>query len=297
VSYYLWKLFAENQPSFSVSTVTQMQQQEPRPIAGAVGVGTWNTSAEYKDIRVEKGGQTLYASDFSKDAEGWKTNGGHWSVVDGAYRQTDQAVGLSFFGDENWSDYTLTLKARKIRGPEGFLICFARKGEERNWWNIGGWGNREHGIEFNQNSLGRHVPGSVEADRWYDIKVELSGQRIRCYLDEKLIHEEMARSPERFFALAGRDDQSGDLVIKTINAGNEPVAGTIDISGLKLAQKQVQLTVLKADGASDNNSLENPTRITPVVSSMSIDGNKFTHEFPPYSFTVIRMAAGDKRVK
>ena len=74
--------------------------------------------------------------------------GGSWSVVDGAYRQSDQAVALSFFGDETWSDYTLTLKARKLRGPEGFLIAFGRKGQERNWWNIGGWGNTEHAIEL-----------------------------------------------------------------------------------------------------------------------------------------------------
>ena len=31
-------------------------------------------------------------------------------------RQSQQAVGLSFFGDEHWSDYTLTLKARKLSG-------------------------------------------------------------------------------------------------------------------------------------------------------------------------------------
>jgi len=41
------------------------------------------------------------------------------SVTGGVYRQGDTATGLSYFGDENWTDYTLTLKARKLRGPEG----------------------------------------------------------------------------------------------------------------------------------------------------------------------------------
>jgi alpha-L-arabinofuranosidase len=291
VSYYLWKLFAENRPTFSLSTDVHVAAPMAKPLAGAIGVGTWNTAAEYKEIRVERNGQALYASDFSKGAEGWKSDGGNWSALDGSLRQADQTVGLNFFGDESWSDYTLTLKARKLSGAEGFLICFARKGDERNWWNIGGWGNQEHAIEFNQSSLGRHVPGSIEANRWYDIKVELSGQRIRCYLDGKLIHDETAREPNRFFALAGQDEAHSELVLKAINAGGEPVKAAIDLSGLKLKGTEARLVVLKSEHGNDNNSLENPTRITPKISSLPVAGNKFNYEFPPYSFTVMRIPA------
>jgi alpha-L-arabinofuranosidase len=290
VSYYLWKLFAENRPSFTVATTVQITAEKPKPLAGAIGLGTWNTSAEYKDIRVEKDGQTLYSSDFSTAAEGWTTDGGKWSAVDGAYRQNDQATGLTFFGNENWTDYTLTLKARKLGGAEGFLICFARKGDERNWWNIGGWGNQEHAIEFNQNSLGRHVPGSIESNRWYDVKVELRGQRIRCYLDGKLIHDESAQAPDRFFAEAGEDEQKGELVLKAVNAGSEPVTAAIDISGAKFKTVQARLTVLKSQRGTDNNSLDEPTKIQPATSLITIAGNQFTHEFPAWSFTVLRMA-------
>jgi alpha-L-arabinofuranosidase len=291
VSYYLWKLFAENRPAFSVATDVTLGAEKPMAIKGSIGVGTWETSAEYKDIRVEKAGEVLYASDFSKNAEGWKTDGGNWSVVDGAYRQSDRGTGLSFFGDENWSDYTLTLKARKLSGAEGFLICFGRKNEERNWWNIGGWGNSEHAIEFNQNSVGRHVPGSIESNRWYDVKVALEGQRIRCYLDGKLVHDETVSTPQRFFALAGRDEPSGDLIIKAINAGSEPMNATVNIKGVNHVAFGAGLTVLKSNGGSDNNSLENPQMIAPVSSVMSVSGNTFTHEFPAYSFSMMRLAA------
>jgi len=290
-SYYLWKIFAENRPSFTLQTDVQVAAAAPKPLTGAIGIGTWNTAAEYKDIRVEKNGELLYASNFSDSARGWKPEGGNWSVNDGAYRQADRVVGLSFFGDEKWSNYTLMLKARKLSGAEGFLICFARKGTERNWWNIGGWGNREHAIEFNQNSLGPHVPGSVEANRWYDIKVELNGRQIRCYLDGKLVHDEIAREPERFFALAGQDEAKGEVVFKTINAGIEPITATIDVAGAKLETKEAKLIVLQSEHASDNNSLEQPTRIAPIISSLLIRGNSFTHEFSPYSLTIMRMAA------
>jgi len=290
VSYYLWKLFAENRPAYTLGTEVTLDTQAPQTIKGSIGVGTWETSAEYKDIRVEKAGELLYTSDFSKGADGWKTDGGNWSVVDGAYRQSNRATGLSFFGDENWSDYTLTLKARKLNGAEGFLICFGRKGQERNWWNIGGWGNTEHAIEFNQNSVGRHVPGSVEIDRWCDIKVQLEGPRIRCYLDGKLIHDETVTIPQRFFVSAGRDEPSGDLIIKAINATAEPMSATVNIAGAKQIALGANLTVLKSERGSDNNSLEIPKMITPVSSVMPVSGNTLTHEFPPYSLSIMRLA-------
>jgi len=290
VSYYLWKLFAENRPTYTVSTKVALSAQMPQSIKGCVGVGTWGTSAEFKDIRVQKDGQVLYASNFSKDAEGWKTDGGNWSVVDGAYRQSNRTTGLSFFGDENWSDYTLTLKARKLDGAEGFLICFGRKGQERNWWNVGGWGNGEHAIEFNQNSIGRHVPGSVETERWYDVKVQLGGARIRCYLDGKLIHDETVTLPQQFFASAGLDESTGALIIKAINAAAEPMSATINVAGGKHMISGANLTVLKASRGSDNNSLDKPTMIAPASSVMTVSGNPFAYEFPPYSCSIIRLA-------
>jgi alpha-L-arabinofuranosidase len=292
VSYYLWKLFAEYRPAYTLGTEVALDVQTPQTIRGSIGVGTWETSAEYKDIRVEKGGEVLYASDFAKGASEWKIDGGNWSIVDGAYQQSSRATGLSFFGDETWGDYTLTLKARKLAGPEGFLICFGRKGQERNWWNIGGWGNTEHAIEFNQNSIGRHVPGSVEANRWYEVKVALQGSRISCYLDGKLIHDETVTTPQRFFASAGRDEPGGNVIIKAINAADEPVSATINIAGTKHIAFGANLIELRSDRGSDNNSLENPKTVTPVSSVISISGNSIAHEFPPYSLSIIRLAAG-----
>jgi hypothetical protein len=35
--------------------------------------------------------------------------------------------------------------------------------------------------------------------------------------------------------------------------------------------------------------LQNPTKVQPVETQMSIAGTDFSHEFPPYSFTVLRL--------
>jgi alpha-L-arabinofuranosidase len=289
VSYYLWKLFAQNRPAYTVQTEMQTAASKPRAIVGAIGLGTWNTSSEYKDIKIEHGGQVLYASDFSKGADGWTTEGGNWSVVDGAYRQGDTVVGLSYFGDESWTDYTLSVKARKLKGAEGFLVAFGRKGQEKYWWNVGGWGNTEHAIEFNQNPVGPHVAGSVEANRWYDLKVEVTGPRIRCYLDGKPVHDETTPTMERLFALAGRSEAGHELTVKVINAGRDPVSATLNIHGAGRLAHQAEQIVLTSPSPGDNNSLDNPTKVVPTTSQIEFKSPGWTREFPAYSFTLLRL--------
>jgi len=289
VSYYLWKLFSLNRPDSTVQTDVNYTPDTPPGIFGGIGVGTWNTAAEFKDIRVEKDGQLLYASDFSKDTDAWKADGGNWSVADGAYRQNDEAVGLSYFGDENWTDYTITLKARKISGPEGFLIVFGHKGGDKYWWNVGGWGNREHAIEFNQTEVGRHVPGGVETGRWYDVKVQIDGRRIQCSLNGKLIHNVSVPASDRFFALAGRDDRGGEMVLKAINVSKNAVSGRVNLTGAKGTSRQARLITLSSEHLADNNSFDQPEKVVPVEGALETAGDHFSYQFPPNSLTIVRV--------
>ena len=161
-----------------------------QPIKGMVGVGTWGTQAEFKDIQVTQGGKTLFSSDFSKGMGGWKTTGGEWQVVDGVLRQTGtQEDARATVGDPAWGDYTLSLKARKLSGNEGFLILFGASGDDtKTWWNLGGWGNTQNGLELPGLSS-NPVAGHIETGRWYDIRVELRGPTVKCYLNGTLAQE------------------------------------------------------------------------------------------------------------
>jgi alpha-L-arabinofuranosidase len=288
-SYHLWKLFAANRPGHFVQTDVSFPEAKPVVVAGQIGVGTWDATAEFKDIRVEKDGKVIYASDFTKGVEGWKPDSGRWSVEEGVYRQGRRGQGLSYFGDEGWSDYTLSLQARKLSSGEGFLIVFGRKERDRYWWNLGGWGNAQHAIEFNQTPVGRPVRGQIETDRWYDLKVELSGRRIRCYLEGRLVHDATAPSTQRFFAVAGRDNANGDVIIKAINSGPDGVSATLNVLGVDRVGPTALETVLKSGSLSDNNSLDEPEKVVPTESTITIAGAAFTHNFPPYSFTALRL--------
>lgn len=159
-------------------------------ITGLVGVGTWATQAEFKDIRVTQGERVLFESDFSKGLEGWTTRRGQWSVVDGALRQTSlDEDARALIGDPSWSNYTLSFKARKIAGAEGFLALFgmpSTQDPEKSFWNIGGWGNTAHALQSAGLPENRRR-GQVETGRWHDIRVELAGNTVRTFLDGALI--------------------------------------------------------------------------------------------------------------
>jgi hypothetical protein len=159
-------------------------------ISGLAGLGTWSTQAEFKDIKVTKDGKTLFESDFSRGLEGWNVSRGQWEVVDGTLRQTSlEEDTQALIGDPTWCDYTLTFKARKLGGKEGFLVLFgmpAPGSHTKSWWNVGGWGNTAHGIQA-PGMLEQRQRGEITAGQWYDIKLELSGNLVRTYLNGQLI--------------------------------------------------------------------------------------------------------------
>lgn len=70
-SYHVQQMFGANRPDVVLPT-TVAQASGGRTFRGRIGVGTWNTKAEFKDIRVKSGDRTLFESNFSKGMSGWK---------------------------------------------------------------------------------------------------------------------------------------------------------------------------------------------------------------------------------
>jgi hypothetical protein len=210
------------------------------PISGMVGVGTWATQAEFKDIKVTRNGRTLFTSDRSMEIGDWKTVRGEWQVADGILRQTgNDEDARALVGDPSWSDCTLTLKARKTGGNEGFLILFGYPDSQtgmKSWWNAGGWGNTAHAIQ-SPGLMEQRVPGTIETGRWYDLKVELSGGTVRTYLDSKLVQTASRPSDkdaQRKFGNALIPDLFADPAISEFD-GTFYCYGTTDGMGQGLA--------------------------------------------------------------
>jgi alpha-L-arabinofuranosidase len=297
-SYYAFCMFSANHGD-EVLPVTMAKdgatQAAPAP-HGKMGVGSWNTQVEYKDIQVTTpGGGVLYKSKFDSGSSDLTPGNGAWSVVDGALRQSRQEEDdYATVGSADWTDCTIQLKARKLGGQEGFLIRF-HETDDSNYihLNVGGWYNHSSGLEKavggSKTDLGRRVPGHIEDNRWYDIRIELQGQDIRCYVDDQLIIEakdELAPD-EGLIATASRDDASGDVILKAVNPSGEARTLAISVQGVP-AITGGSGQVLAGD-LGDVDTLDEPEKVAPKVFSIQPTAQGLTQEFPPHSVTVLRL--------
>ena len=289
-SYYVQKLFAEHRGDVVLPVEVTAPVVQETAHGGGVGVGTWLTQAEFKDMKVTHAGQTLWAADLTQGTKGWRLHGGEWKVQDGALRQSSGTENIrALVGDKNWNNYTYTLKARKIAGEEGFLIPFLVEDEgAKCWWNIGGWGNTRHALEMGGLSdQGKN--GRIETGRWYDIRIEVAGSSIKCYLDDKLIHDAKYPTMKTLHASATRDLASGEVILKVVNASSEAEAAAIMLNGTSKTATSAQAIVLTSGKPTDENTLQDPTKVVPVAQKLAVTGTTVNHSFPGKSLTVIRI--------
>ena len=296
-NYYVQQLFSRNRGDV-VLAVDLAGAELPSTPSGRVGLGTFQTTAEFKDVRVMRGDQTLLNSNFANGAPEWSGAGHRWTVCDGAYQQTDPGAPASVFaGDTSWSDYTLSLKARKLGGAEGFWI-FVRQNGPENYivWNLGGRGNQSHVLLFHlgqQDQFVSQVPGTIDTGRWYDVKIQLKGAKLDCYLDGKLVQSAEVPPPQIqcLYASAVRDEKTDEVILKVVNPGDEVGETQIHLAGLANVASEVKAITLTGANPGDVNSLDHPLAVAPAESTFNVTGPRFGYRFPQLSMTVLRIKA------
>ena len=284
----------------------QQPVQTPRP-KGRVGVGTWATRSEFKDMKVTVGDKVVYSINPATATKDWTFGEGEWKWDGDVLKQlSDDQNCRALVGDPEWTDFTYTLKARKLSGEEGFLVLFhAQDDGTWVWWNVGGWGNTRTAIQRARNGgdreLGEEQRVTVDPNRWYDVKIDVEGRQIRCYLDGKLVAERTDGAPPAqrnqpqpkpapMYATAVRDDTSGDVILRVINTEAAPHTVIVDLQGVKDVAKQANVEVLSGEPMAVN-SVENPKNIFPERTTIENAAATFTHEFPAHSFSVVRLKA------
>jgi alpha-L-arabinofuranosidase len=296
-SYHVQRLFSRNVGDRVLPSAFEGTSRPVEDITGAVGVGAWNTQVRYDDVKVTSAdGTVLLADDFSAGAGAWTPGAGTWAVQDGAYVQTAQVEDArSTAGSADWSDYTVELTARKNGGAEGFLVMFGvRDTGNYYWWNVGGWNNTQSAVEKAVGGAKASIATSsttVETGRDYRLKVEVSGRKITTWLDGVKVNEFTDHAVvEPLYQVVSRDDESGDLVVKAVNAQDTAVRGAVDLGGAAVGRTA---SVTSLTGApSDVNSLAEPDRISAVEQRMTGFSGRFTYDFPAHSVTFIRLAKG-----
>ncbi|MBN1795440.1 MAG: carbohydrate binding domain-containing protein [Sedimentisphaerales bacterium] len=298
INYYVQQMFSLNAGDVYLPTEVKIEKLQAKKIGNGVLLGTWNTQAKFDNVKVTNGAGAVVDESFDDPAEDWETLSGQWQQSDGAYSQSSgqmPALSMRAFADDR-SAYTVTLKAMKISGAEGFLIGFGALDRENFYWlNIGGWGNTTHRLEKSiddvRSYFGPSVPGNVESNRWYDIKIQVTGKQIQCYLDGDLIIDitddrGLAKGPD-LSASTVRDTATGDIIVKIVSKSDESVKTAIDLSSLGTFESEAACAVLSGDPMAVNDA-ENPKTVVPQTSRVKV-APVFDYEAPPHSLTVIRI--------
>ncbi|MFO1487226.1 MAG: alpha-L-arabinofuranosidase C-terminal domain-containing protein [Verrucomicrobiota bacterium] len=293
VNYYVQQLFGRNQGD--VYLPTSVAGSMPGQKRGFL-LGSWDTQVEFKDVKVVSAGQTLLEEQF-QSATNWNTTAGRWRASQGVFAQTDGGQPtLAFLKTTiDQPDYTLTLKARKTGGQEGFLIGFNAQ-DDRNycWWNLGGWDNTHHAVEKQtagaKATLGGTVNGSIELNRWYDIKIEVAGGAVKCSLNGALIHSLTNAAPGGSAGVAAscvKDSTSGEVILKLVNVTGAATPAAINLEGISEIEPLATRTVL-AGSPRAQNTFQSPTTVMPITTECRVMP-QFNTELPAHSLTVIRM--------
>ncbi|MFF4057904.1 alpha-L-arabinofuranosidase C-terminal domain-containing protein [Streptomyces sp. NPDC001668] len=294
-NYEVQKLFMNNVGDRVVPSTATGTPSLLAPITGAVGLSTWATTAAYDDVKVtDADGRALLTDDFSSGAAQWThTGAGSWSVQDGQYVQTDVNAENTMVsaGDPSWHDYDLKVKATKKAGKEGFLVAFGVKDTGNYyWWNIGGWNNTQSAVEQavdGGKSTLISKAGSVETGRAYDIDVKVRGRQVTLYLDGQEWGSFTDDKPaEPFRQVVTKDDKTGDLIVKVVNAQDSAARTAVDLGGAKVASR-ARVTTLAA--APDAVNSETSTAVAPVTSTFDGVAGTFSYTFPANSVTFLRI--------
>ncbi|HUA65451.1 MAG TPA: alpha-L-arabinofuranosidase C-terminal domain-containing protein [Alphaproteobacteria bacterium] len=100
-----------------------------------------------------------------------------------------------------------------------------------------------------------------------------------------------AQQIRKIFFDATRDSQSGTIYLKLVNTLGAPQPVTVELSGIAKIARTGHAIVLKAASPDDTNSIDQPSKIVPIAMTMRGLGKQFTKVLPPYSITVLELAA------
>jgi len=135
--------------------------------------------------------------------QGWTPIQGDWSVKNGTYVQeelewtttsTHETYHRSYFGEENWSDYTFEAKVRIEPGGDlapivGIFFRVTEKSDVGDYYyfRLDARDSEGPGLIKAPNvtmQINNNQPAEVGRD--YVLKAEVNGKRIKCYVDGRL---------------------------------------------------------------------------------------------------------------
>lgn len=302
VNYHVQKMYMNNTGTITHPSELLRRGESSYVINGKIGIGGYNTATTYDNVLVVDNNTNaiLFSDDFSGGDSRWTKVAGNWKVVGTEYVQTSTNTPstLAYANTADMRNYTLTLKAKKTAGYEGFLVYVGVR-DNFNYlrWNLGGYGNTRGSFERVQNGVVTTISEfdmakfySVNTGEWYDLKLVVSGNNVKCYVNMELAFD-IVYNPKNgpLYTITSEDTKTGDIIIKVVNSSSRLWKTKINLNGVERIYPIGKKIVLKGNSLTGQNSFENPENVIPVVTKITGLSNSFIESFEPYSVNIIRI--------
>ena len=199
------------------------------------------------------------------------------------------------FGESNRANYSLCCKGIKVSGTRGFQICFGGKDKQNKlFWELGGWQNMD-------SIVGEDIDGknacltqsfyTVDLKHIYDLELVVKDNEISTFIDGKLINH-IRREPlrvEPLYFTASKEDESGDIIIKTVNVKGEKLPLSICLEWFEREATKAIVYEMSGYELDAKNSFEDPKRVVPIEKAIVCTNNCLNYEIEPYSVTIFRI--------
>ena len=301
-SYWVERMFTDNRPDVNLAIDTQLGllPDKTTPVGG-IGLGTYQTAAEYSNIRISVDGEEVYSSDLENNPGEWIAASGDWKIENGKLIQPNENGTGSIMLRDQWLDavkskiISLEFDAKKLGGKEGFVLKFGAK-DPANCYQLtlGSFGNAwtifQSVANDNAFVLNTDRPTTrIETGRTYHVKLVIRDKDIlECWIDG---HKDLSYDNhyvQRQYAIAGLDRTNNEVIVKVINAEDVPMRTKFNFRNAEFEPLGKRIS-LWANSKHEENTFEERNRIVPVEDVFNHVGSDMEVTFRPQSMTVLRL--------
>lgn len=278
-SYYVQKIFGENRGDMVVEAKVETDTRKPI-IAGGIALAKVDLD-KFKEVEVIYNNEIFLKEDELTD----KTVN---VEAEGDYFNLNNCIGI---GNISWENYEVKFK---VNLEKEIRIRFLDRHElfdKQNYfqWELGSDGASKlvHIGGFSRVKFG--ITEKIELkDKWQEGKIQVRENTIYCYLNGKLVHEHEISEIPYLTSVTTLDNNNNELIIKMVNASENQVSTIIDIKGTEIYTEGEEI-ILTSQNPTDNNSMEDPVNVQPIIKTFTPENSLFTYDMMPYSLVVLKL--------
>ena len=289
-SYYVQQLFSKHRFSYNLATKAMIKPETKREAfllePGYFALGNFGGEAAYRNVHMIRNRHDMQLPDVTDSCQ-WTTMHNNlrtyylWhgdKLKGGDVIEFEMKPGKDG-GDEmmrfifDLNDIDVNQSAR--------MLCIGQRND--NSVSLKGF----YGDNSVWNILDGKADEQLSAEEWHKVRVEMHEDGICCVVDGKEVLSFQTNIINRKFYSAGYDEETGEVVIKLVNANERKCTAHIELNGSQI-ERNGRVIQLRSASPLDENDFSNPKRIYPEERPFNRFSSSFDYIMPSNSVTILR---------